>query len=160
MRRELAVCLGAGLVGGGLVLLAAGQPWGDAVGGSPGTPVPAADAVNPVGSLLSSLGAVLLLGAVVVGVTRTTGRRLAGAVIVLGAVAAAYVTVAADDGWSLARVGALLGAVLGLVAGTLAAARGPHWAAMSSRYDAPSARRSAADTDPWRALDRGEDPTL
>jgi hypothetical protein len=80
MRNPLVVSLTAGLLGGGLVLLAAGQPWG-----SPGPPVPtvSGDDVDPVGSLVSSLGAVVLLGAIVVAVTRTVGRRLAGAVVVL-----------------------------------------------------------------------------
>jgi uncharacterized membrane protein (TIGR02234 family) len=40
----------------------------------------------------------------------------------------------------------------------------PRWPTMSSRYDAPAARESAApeaqsDTDLWKALDEGDDPT-
>jgi O-antigen ligase len=157
MRNPLVVSLTAGLLGGGLVLLAAGQPWG-----SPGPPVPtvSGDDIDPVGSLVSSLGAVVLLGAIVVAVTRTVGRRLAGAVVVLAAAATGYVTVTAAAAWSPWRVAVLAGAVLGAVGGGLAAARGHRWAAMSSRYDAPSAARPAHESDPWKALDRGDDPTL
>jgi len=160
MRNQLALSLAAGLLGGGLVLLGAGQPWG-----STGPPVPtvSGDEVNPVGSLVSSLGAVVLLGAIVVAVTRTVGRRLAGAVVALAATSAGYVAVAAAGAsatWSVWRVAVLAGAVLGLLGGVLAAVRGPRWAAMSSRYDAPSTPRPAHESDPWKALDRGEDPTL
>lgn len=164
MRRELSLCLTVGLVGGGLVLLGASRPWG-AVDAAPSagpslTPTLSGDDVNPLGSLLSSLGAVVLLGTVVVAVTRSAGRRLAGAVVLLAAAATALVTVGADGSWSPWRVAVLCGAVLGLLGGMLAAARGPLWAAMSQRYDAPSAPRPQHESDPWRALDRGDDPTL
>jgi Tryptophan-associated transmembrane protein (Trp_oprn_chp) len=157
MRNQLAVSLAAGLLGGGMVLLGAGQPWG-----SPAPPVPTVtgDEVNPVGSLVSSLGAVVLLGTIVVAVTRAAGRRLAGAVVVLAAVATAYVTLTAAGPWSGWRATVLVGAGLGVVGGGLAAVRGHRWAGMSTRYDAPSTPRSPHESDPWRALDRGDDPTL
>ncbi len=156
MSRGLATCLAAGLLGGGMVLYGAGQPWSTA----PPVPTVTGDEVNPVGSLASSLGAVVLLGTVVVAVTRALGRRVAGAVVVLAAVATGYVTLGAGGTWSGWRVLVLVGAALGAAAGTLAAARGPRWAAMSRRYDAPSAPRPEHESDPWRALDRGDDPTL
>ena len=157
MRNQLALSIAAGLLGGGLVLLAAGQPWGD-----PGPTVPTVSGqdVNPVGSLVSSLGAVVLLGAIVVAVTRTVGRRLAGLVVVLAAAATAYVTVTAAGAWSGWRVSVLAGAVLGAAGGALAAVQGHRWAAMSTRHDAPSAPQPAHESDPWKALDRGDDPTL
>jgi Na+/H+ antiporter NhaD/arsenite permease-like protein len=156
MKRALATCLVAGLLGGGLVLAGSGRPW------ETGSPVPtvSGDGVDPVGSLLSTLGAVMLLGAVVVAVTRALGRRMAGGVVVLASLGAAYVTVTAAGGWSLWRLAVLLGAVLGGAGGALAAAQGHRWASMSRRYDAPSGRRTDHESDPWRALDRGEDPTL
>jgi len=157
VRNQLALSIAAGLLGGGLVLLAAGQPWGDS---GPPVPTVSGDDVNPVGSLLSSLGAVVLLGAIVVAVTRTVGRRLAGAVVVLAAAGTVYVTVTAEGSWSAWRVAVLVGAVLGAVGGGLAAARGHRWAAMGARYDAPSAPPPAHESDPWKALDRGDDPTL
>jgi hypothetical protein len=157
MRRGLALCLVAGLLGGGLVLLGAGRPW-DSAPTVPTVPT-VSDDVSPVGSLASSLGAVVLLGTIVVAVTRTVGRRLAGVVVVLAGVATAYATVDAAGGWPVWRFAVLAGAVLGMLAGGLAAAHGPRWAAMSRRYDAP-ADRPAHESDPWRALDRGDDPTL
>jgi hypothetical protein len=157
MRRELPLCLVLGLAGGALVLFGAGQPWGAT---APPVPTVSGDDVNPVGSLVSSLGAVVLLGTVVVAVTRTVGRRLAGVVVVLCALGTAYVALTASGGWSGWRVLVLLGAVLGAVAGAMAAARGSRWAGMSRRYDAPSQPRPEHESDPWRALDRGDDPTL
>jgi hypothetical protein len=157
MRNQLALSLAAGLLGGGLILFGADQPWGN-----PGPPVPTVSGqdVNPVGSLVSSLGAVVLLGAIVVAVTRTVGRRLAGLVVLLAAAATAYVTVTAAGTWSGWRVAVLAGAILGVVGGGLAAVRGHRWAGMSSRYDAPSTPPPAHESDPWKALDRGDDPTL
>lgn len=157
MRNQLPLSLAAGLLGGGLILLGAQQPWG-----APGPPVPtvSGEAVNPVGSLVSSLGAVVLLGAIVVAVTRTVGRRLAGAAVLLAAVATGYVTVTAAGSWPGWRVAVLAGAVLGAAGGGLAAVRGHRWAGMSTRYDAPSTPRPAHESDPWKALDRGDDPTL
>ena len=157
MRRELSACLVLGLAGGDMVLFGAGEPWETAAASVP--TVPGGD-VNPVGSLVSSLGAVVLLGTVVVAVTRTVGRRLAGAVVVLCAVATAYVTVTAAGDWSGWRLLVLLGAALGVVSGALAAWRGSSWSGMSRRYDAPSQPPPEHESDPWRALDRGEDPTL
>jgi hypothetical protein len=159
MRRELAGSLAAGLLGGALILLGAGQPW-DAAARSPTVPGDPVNPVNPVGTLVSSLGAVVLLGTLVVAVTRTFGRRLAGSVVVLTALATGYVALGAGGTWTAGRAGVLAGAVLGLLGGALTAVRGPRWAAMSERYDAPSAPRPVHESDPWRALDRGDDPTL
>jgi hypothetical protein len=156
MRRELSACLVLGLAGGGMVLFGAGQPW---QGAAP-VPTVGGDDVNPVGSLVSSLGAVVLLGTVVVAVTRAVGRRLAGVVVVLCALACASVAVTATGGWSGWRVLVLVGAVLGVLCGALAAWRGSSWTGMSRRYDAPSQPRPEHESDPWRALDRGDDPTL
>ncbi|WP_425473089.1 TIGR02234 family membrane protein [Streptomyces botrytidirepellens] len=67
---------------------------------------------------------------------------------------------------------ALAGGVLLLFAGVLALAYGRHWPAMSGRYERAGAegrrpaRRASAAPDPdrpeelWKALDRGEDPTV
>jgi len=52
-------------------------------------------------------------------------------------------------------------AVLVTVAGMTIAVRGGRWAAMSSRYETPSASddRAVTEASLWTALDRGEDPT-
>lgn len=58
--------------------------------------------------------------------------------------------------------------VLIVVAGAVIAWRGPQWAAMSAKYEAPVRERAAPDeraqrarahASLWRALDHGEDPT-
>ncbi|MFI5101691.1 MAG: Trp biosynthesis-associated membrane protein, partial [Actinomycetes bacterium] len=54
---------------------------------------------------------------------------------------------------------AALGGALVLAAGVGAAARSGGWPAMGSRFDAPTRAPERARTDPWAALDRGEDPT-
>ncbi len=63
---------------------------------------------------------------------------------------------------------AVLGALLCLIAGVLTAMRGAAWPGMSSRYERPDVAqekpaaevRADSALDQWRALDRGEDPTL
>jgi uncharacterized membrane protein (TIGR02234 family) len=62
---------------------------------------------------------------------------------------------------------AVVGALMCVAAGALTALRGGTWPGMSSRYERPDTVQvqppaPAADTalDQWRALDRGEDPTL
>jgi hypothetical protein len=65
---------------------------------------------------------------------------------------------------------AVVGGVAIATGGVVAAARGGRWAAMSQRYEPPGAglppapgRTPSTTPDPdaaWRALDRGEDPTL
>ncbi|MGH3365884.1 MAG: Trp biosynthesis-associated membrane protein [Nocardioidaceae bacterium] len=156
MRRELAICLAIGLLGGGLVVLGAERPWGTTAA-TPGVPD---SSVDPMGSLASSIGAVMLLGTIVVAVTRTVGRRLAGGVVTLASVAVGFVVVTSDGSWTGWRVTVLLGAVLGAAAGVLAIARGRRWTSMSQRYDAPTGPKPSHESDPWRALDRGDDPTV
>ncbi|HEX4728542.1 MAG TPA: Trp biosynthesis-associated membrane protein, partial [Jatrophihabitans sp.] len=56
-------------------------------------------------------------------------------------------------------IGTVIGAVLVLMAGMLVLVRGASWQmGLSSRYAAPA--EAAKSDDPWRSLDRGEDPTI
>jgi uncharacterized membrane protein (TIGR02234 family) len=56
-------------------------------------------------------------------------------------------------------IGTVVGAVLVLLAGLLVLVRGASWQmGLSSRYAAPA--EAAKSDDPWRSLDRGEDPTI
>ncbi|HET7326614.1 MAG TPA: Trp biosynthesis-associated membrane protein [Nocardioidaceae bacterium] len=153
MRRLFGLSVAAGLVGGALVILGGRSPWRpEEVLGVPTAP-------DAHASVAASLGAVVLLGTLVVAVTRAAGRRLSGAVVALSAAGAVVAVLTADADWVPWRGAALAGAVLGLVAGGLAAWQGHRWASMSSRYDAPGAR-PPHESDPWKALDRGEDPTV
>lgn len=153
MRRAFPVSLGAGLVGGALVVFGGRSPW------VPDEALGVAAAPDAGASVAASLGAVIVLGTLVVGVTRALGRRLAGAVVALAAVGALVAVTSADADWVPWRIAALAGGVLGALSGCLAAWQGHRWASMSRRYDAP-ASRPAHESDPWKSLDRGEDPTV
>jgi uncharacterized membrane protein (TIGR02234 family) len=61
--------------------------------------------------------------------------------------------------WDLLAIAAF---VLAVVLGVAMVRYAGRWPTMSSRYDAPSARRTragASDGDMWKAMDRGDDPT-
>jgi uncharacterized membrane protein (TIGR02234 family) len=171
-----------GLVGGGLVTAAGARPWASAtvrLHGFPASEVSVGG--SDVAPLVSPLGVVVLAGVVVVLATRRTGRRVAGVLVAVAALLAAVQTLLAGPSLATALQARLLGgasgsvvaattpwrwlcltgAVLGCGFGVLALWRGPAWASMGSRYDAPAARRESTDeqTDLWRALDRGDDPT-
>ncbi len=84
------------------------------------------------------------------------------------AAAATALEVSRSTAWPLLTV---LAGVLGIVGGALAVLRGPAWSGMGRRYErvavhgrapAAAAARTREDRalDAWRALDRGEDPTV
>jgi uncharacterized membrane protein (TIGR02234 family) len=60
--------------------------------------------------------------------------------------------------WGALSIGC---ACLVMAAGAMIALRGGRWAAMSARYESPSAAQEQTVTEAslWSALDRGEDPT-
>jgi uncharacterized membrane protein (TIGR02234 family) len=181
------VSLLAGVIGGGVVAVAAAKPWATATVGGQGLPalpvsVDGADAVPVV----AALGLVLLAGAISLVATRNRGRRLAGLCMVAAAVVVGWQTLTAGpaitDALREQMVGtvgrttsphpdstawrwlALVGAGLSLLAGLAAMVKGPEWPAMGSRYDPPATARAAdadttTDTDAWRAIDEGRDPT-
>jgi Tryptophan-associated transmembrane protein (Trp_oprn_chp) len=150
VRRLLVLGLAAGLLGGAAVAFGARRPWESAqVLGVPTAP-------DAHASVAASLGAVILLGTVVVAVT---GRRVAGAIVALAAAGVVVAVVAADTDWVGWRVAVLAGGVLGVASGALAAGLGHRWPTMSGRYDAPGSSRDR-EQDPWTSLDRGEDPTV
>jgi uncharacterized membrane protein (TIGR02234 family) len=111
------------------------------------------------------------LGVAVVAVraARPTEARIAGrAGEVLGAKTAGAEGMAIGVWPWLAVVGGVVVAAVGVAV----VLRGPSWPGMSSRYDAPAEHRAPsvapapgarADDSPmeqWKALDRGDDPTL
>jgi uncharacterized membrane protein (TIGR02234 family) len=169
-----------GLAGAGLASVASAQVWGRAEVTDPVArvvEVRGAD-VSPV-ALPLALVALAGWGAVLV--LRRCGRRV---VAVVGLLAAVGVVVAVatrvgsvgETARGLVSGGgvrsdltvtttswpwvAMVGAALTVVA-FLAAYRGaPGWPEMSSRYDAPTDREDVRrDSDLWRALDEGRDPT-
>ncbi len=187
-RRAYVVSLLTGVVGGGLVAVAAARPWATGTIGGQGLPelsvsVDGADAVP----LVAALGLVMLAGAASLAATRSQGRRLAGLLLMVAAVVVGWQTLAAGPAitdalreQTVGSVGSaalpdangtawrwltLVGAGLSLAAGLAAVWKGPEWPAMGSRYDAPTSARSSRpdvreDVDVWRAMDEGEDPTV
>jgi uncharacterized membrane protein (TIGR02234 family) len=187
-RRSYVISVLAGVIGGGLVAVAATKPWATTTVGARGFPalpisVDGADVVPVV----AALGLVLLAGAVALAATKNQGRRLAGLVLVGAAVVVGWLTLTAGpaitDALQEQTIGAvgnatphpdgtlwrwltLAGAGLSLLAGAAAVAKGPDWPTMGSRYDRPTSARpvseveASTEADVWRAMDKGEDPTV
>jgi uncharacterized membrane protein (TIGR02234 family) len=149
-------------------------------------------------SAATALGLVALSGVVAVLATRGGARRAVGVVLALTGALLVWRSLTGLGPVSAARARTLVQArhsgvgvdatvvpqlsvhaqwpllsagcgVLVVAGGLLVALRGPGWASMSVRYDAPSARqlsaqdraatRARADASMWTALDRGDDPT-
>jgi uncharacterized membrane protein len=185
-RRELAGVLGLAGLAGLLILFAASRSWLSVTVGRrpPFGPVRAELTGRTEFPALSGLAVVGLLIAVLVLVTGGWVRRLLGLLLALvGASAGWYGGRGLSDPGS-ARLRELLGnrlsqgsglnelhrhpvwagltlaaAAVLVVTGVLVAVRAGHWkVGFSARYATPAA--VAESHDPWRRLDRGEDPTI
>ncbi len=177
MTKGLRLALLGCVLSGAVILLAGGRDWARVEYGGPAR---TATGHELVGTLVP-WGLVALAGVVAIAATRRWGRVPVGlALAACGSLVAAICLdlirstevrawrATGDPGiqtlpawpvhetawpWVTLAAGALLAAT-----GLLVALRGPGWAGLGARYDAPAARpRSAADL--WEALDRGEDPT-
>lgn len=184
-RRSLLLMLLLTLAGAVLVLVAVGRTWSE--GQVKGLAVSATG--SDVSGLPGALALVGLASAVAIFAVRGVGRYLVGALVILaglGAAAAAgtgAVDSGAVDAEAAKKLGllgttaeqvshtawpwvALLGGLLLAAAGGLTVLRGRAWPSMGTRYDAPVAKAQApaggarTPADLWKALDRGEDPTL
>jgi hypothetical protein len=169
----------AGLASAGLTCVAAAKPWFTAsLDAQARLGVRAADtrADMPV-ALALALVVLAAWGVVLVG--RTPARRI---VLTLAVLAAAGVlvtlvtatgslpgqirdqlgsghgSVAVDPtGWFVTAAVTGVLSLAAVVAGWMLA---PRWPTMSSRYDAPTTRPElVTDTDLWKAMDQGQDPT-
>ncbi|MBM7787523.1 Trp biosynthesis-associated membrane protein [Tenggerimyces flavus] len=170
-RRELLVGIGLVLVGSALALLASTQVWLSA-----GVPVQGATG-RTMSSGAFALALVGLAGLVAVFATRGVARRVVGVLVVLAGAGLVWMSV---WGWGWVAVDtdpgiaadpqpwgptawpwvSVAGGVLVLLGGLLTVLRGGRWPGMSSRYDRPSSQTRSGEDDTWRALDRGEDPTV
>lgn len=164
-RRELRAAVGLCLAGALLTLVSAGRSWASAF--VPETDLLPARAIALSGTDLApgvtALALVGLAGMVALAATRRWGRIAVGVLIGLDGLGILAVTVdrltgltaAAGTSTAVREAGAaggvtvdgtvwpyvaLLGGVLLLAAGLLVAVRGPGWAALGRRYDAPTAR--------------------
>ncbi|KAB8168719.1 TIGR02234 family membrane protein [Streptomyces sp. 3MP-14] len=178
-RRALGVALLSGAAGAAVVLISAGQTWGegDAQGGGAELPVTASG--SAVSGLPSALALVGLAALVAVFAVRGTGRVVVASVLALsgaGAIGAALlgsgdtealdraaaevmgisdvaVTSVSHTGWPWFSA---LGGLLLLCAGLLALSYGRQWPAMSSRYERGG--REVRGRRGTRRADEDDDP--
>jgi uncharacterized membrane protein (TIGR02234 family) len=182
VRREVGATVAGALVAALLLFLAAGAHWAHGTGRRPaGTSFVAVHASvtgRDVAGVVEAVALLALAAVVAIPATRGRGRVVTGVLVAAGGVACAVGAVAArssarshvlralpagasvstDPWWVVALVGGVLLAAVGGVV----AVRGPSWSALSTRYEAPAARRQRrppGDAGTWDALDRGEDPT-
>lgn len=188
-RRLYAPTLLAGLLGAVGVSVGVSRPWLTATATVPGLPTIHATASGAdLVPLSGALGVAMLAAYGAVVATRGTVRRALGMAVFVAAVfvlAASIRPPGATDvltsglsakGWSGGGyqtdttwwqwLVVLCSAVAG-TAGAVTAAYGHLWAEMGARYDAPTRAPAPvtqpagelSETDVWRAIDRGRDPT-
>jgi uncharacterized membrane protein (TIGR02234 family) len=185
-RRGLLLALGGCVLGGSLVLLAAGRTWGRVgLTGPTGAHLIVQATGRDAVSSLPALGLALLVLAAGILASRSWLRFVVGLVVVtLGGVVIAVAVRSSDDvtaalqrkafgvppgavhvsfsGWAVV---AAAGGAVAVAAGALTVLRGTTWPGLGARYDSPdgAGRASARPVEPataaWDALDRGEDPT-
>jgi uncharacterized membrane protein (TIGR02234 family) len=189
-RRELVLVLVGCVLGAAITLFAADRPWVHARAVQGSLQVPLSVRGGSLEPMTPAFAVVGLAGALGLVATRGVLRRLIGVVVCASGVVAAVSAVRSvrPDAHDLAdRAGAALGtasgtaseishpawgwlAVLGSVvfalAGAAAVVRGSAWPGMGARYGTPTTPMPRASTTDdsalgqWKALDRGEDPTL
>lgn len=187
--RSYVVTVVGGIVAGGSTYFAASRAWAEvsvrtsgmpadrvSVDGAEAVPVVSAMALVVLASAVAVLAASprvrLLVGAVMTAAALTAAVRTA---VAAGAVEqslagqvgespamtgdrSAQVELAAQADPTVWRWTCLAAALVAVAAGVSVLVRGRRWPTMGRRYDAPS--RAREDDDPWKRLDRGEDPTL
>jgi len=185
-RREMAGVLGLAALAGLAILFTASRSWLEVTAGRrpPFGPLRVPLTGRDEYPALTGLAVVALLGVVLVLVTGGVIRRALGVVLVVAAGLAARYAGGGMSRPGTARLQELLGdrlaqgsgtfelrqhshwpvltllaAVLLAVCGLVLAVRAGRWQlGMSARYAAPAA--GAESGDPWRRLDRGDDPTV
>lgn len=188
-RRLYAPVVLATLAVGGLAFYAAGRTWADAevkaqglasarvaVSGTDAQPLVSALAVVVVTAGLAILAAgprmrrvvgvltiVVAAGAIVL-VPRSGSSTLDDAVRSAAEKSPAYTGPSSlgDISYGPWYLVAIVAFAAALVLGAAMVRFAGQWPTMSSRYDAPGARRparEASDSDMWKAMDRGDDPT-
>jgi uncharacterized membrane protein (TIGR02234 family) len=176
------------LAAGGLAFFAASRTWAHVTIATDGLPSDSVDVTGTDAQpLVPALALVVVTAALAVLAASPRVRRAVGALTVLVAVAGALLVLlggsSLDDAvdsaveaspaftgsgsrdfdasvWVYVTV---LAFVLAALLGAVTARFGGRWPTMGSRYEAPAARPAPAapqsDTDMWKALDEGRDPT-
>jgi hypothetical protein len=159
-RRALSVAVGLCVLGSALAWFAATRTWNEILTHRV-APLPPATQTQTGGEVLPGLPALAVVGLAGAGAvlaTRGLVRRLVGVLLMLAGLGLAGGGLVglgeADTAWPVLCAAAGL---LVMAGGLYTVARGQYWPHMGTRYErsAPAAR-----TEPWEALDRGEDPTL
>jgi uncharacterized membrane protein (TIGR02234 family) len=176
-----------GLAGAVAVVVGTARPWAEISGSVRAVPVVHASVDGAsVAPLAAALGYVVLAGFGAVVATRGTVRRAIGVAVLVASAVVVLVAIAVPSDVSAALHSALRakgypgggvvsertsawrwvclgGAFLAGLSGATVAALGSQFAVMGARYDAPSAGPDESaerdDTEMWRAIDRGDDPT-
>ena len=185
-RREMAGVLGLAALAGLSILFTSSRSWLGVTAGRrpPFGPLRVELTGRDQYPALSGLAVVALLSVVLVLVTGGVVRRLLGVLLALAGGWAAWYAGSGISRPGTARVTELLGDRLAQGSGTFELRQHSHWPVltllaaallavcglvlavragrwqlgMSARYAAPAA--AAESGDPWRRLDRGEDPTV
>lgn len=185
-RREMACVLGLAALAGAMILFTSTRSWlGVTVGRRPPFgPLQVELTGRALYPALTGLAVVALLGVALVLVTGGVLRRVLGGLLALVGGGACWYAATGLSSPGPARLAELLGdrmsqssglpqlhrhpvwpgvtllaAALLVLCGLLLVVRASRWQlGMSARYAAPAAVAESAD--PWRRLDRGEDPTV
>lgn len=188
-RRLYAPVVLATLATGGLAFFAAGRTWAESEVTSEGlAPATVSVSGSDAQPLVPALALVVVTAALAILAAGPRLRRVVGVLTALVAIAGGLavprsggdrlvdaLTSAAEESpafsgpgslsdisyapWDLVTIAAFVIAVL---LGATTFRLGPTWPTMSSRYDAPTRRPTKddmSDTDLWKAMDDGHDPT-
>lgn len=182
-RTSFAATLALGLSGSALATVGATQSWASATTRSPAVRTVIAEGTDVTpGALPLALVALAAWGTVLV--LRRRGRRVVAVVGLLAASVAGGAVLASahtapevaarllGDGSEVSMettawpVATAVGCMVAAAAFVVALLKAPSWPEMSARYDAPGEHAAAArrgpmtDTELWKALDEGHDPTV
>lgn len=185
-RRQLTTVIALIAVGAGGVVLTSSRQWLrlDATRLPPFGPVSLGISGRTEFPALNGLAVVALVTAVLILVTGGWARRVLGALLVVTGLGSFWYGLRGLNTPSRSRLSELLKDRLSQTTGAIGAFRHPVWpvltmvlaavlvlagitvlirgaawkAGLSSRYAAPA--EGAESGDPWRRLDRGEDPTM
>ena len=179
----------AGLAVGGFAFFAAGRVWGTTQVLASGLPSDTVTVTGTEAlPVVSALALVIVAGSIAVLATSARLRRIVGAVLVITGLVGAVLAFRYDGpvldalgtavnespaftgnntpdvhGMTSWPIIAAVAFVLAAILGVLVVTYGLRWPTMGRKYDSPSARTSAespeSESDLWKALDEGRDPT-
>ncbi|CAN5142846.1 hypothetical protein BH09ACT10_BH09ACT10_02550 [soil metagenome] len=177
------------LAAGGAGFFASSRAWTSTKVEANGLPTDAIDITGTQAEpMLGALALVIVTAAIAILAAGTRVRRWVGILIVVAALVGLVLALTADPSTSSALSAAIQDSpaytgknapdvfdstwwqaatvftfAVAAFLGTITAVYGPRWPTMGSRYDAPNKAKVVVvedDSDIWKAMDAGEDPTL